>query len=289
MLARFIFALVIATTFCLCAPHQAAAQCHDDDDDGFTNCDGDCDDADAAVFPGATEVCNGIDDDCDGAPDDGLVTADWYPDADGDGYGRASATATTSCAVVADHVLDSTDCDDTDAGIHPGAVEACDWQDNDCDGTVDPEGSANCVQYLADADRDGFGVDLDSMCLCLPTGVYDVGVGGDCDDDDALIHPGALEVCNGHDDDCNPQTNEYGDADADGFSICFGDCDDADPGVNPAAEEVCNSLDDDCSATTDEVGDVDGDGYSICEGDCDDDDATAFPGAVEACDGADND
>ena len=105
----------------------SVVQCDvDADGDGFTPCDGDCNDADPNVFPGAAEACNGVDDNCDGATDEGF-------DEDGDGV--------TSCGG---------DCDDGDPTVFPGAAEACgDGIDNDCNGLVDgadPACSAGPVQ-----------------------------------------------------------------------------------------------------------------------------------------------
>lgn len=143
---------------------------------GFVGNDDDCDDTDAAVHPGAEEVCNGIDDDCDGEVDEGLTFDD-----DGDGF-----TSTDSCEGSKD------DCDDTDPAVHPGAAEACNGVDDDCDGDVD-EG------LTSDDDGDGF----TSVGSCE-------GSADDCDDDDPAVHPGATEACNGVDDDCDGSTDEGG-------------------------------------------------------------------------------
>ncbi|MSQ02169.1 MAG: hypothetical protein EXR71_09805 [Myxococcales bacterium] len=103
---------------------------------------GDCDDADSTVHPGATEVCNTIDDDCDTATDDAdtgldLTTASgWHEDLDLDGYG-AAAVATTSCDAPAGTLADDEDCNDADADINPGVRESCNDLDDDCDGAVD--------------------------------------------------------------------------------------------------------------------------------------------------------
>jgi hypothetical protein len=109
---------------------------------GAVTNDTDCDDAESAVNPSATEVCNGVDDDCDTFVDDDDPSVDlstggtWYADTDGDGFGDATATV-SACLQPSGAVSDDADCDDSDGGIHPDAVEVCDTVDNDCDGSTD--------------------------------------------------------------------------------------------------------------------------------------------------------
>jgi hypothetical protein len=95
----------------------------------------DCNDSSASVRPGATETCNSVDDDCDGSVDEG-VTSTYYRDADSDGYGVATTT-TTACSAPTGYVSNSTDCNDSSASVHPGATEANNSIDDDCDGTID--------------------------------------------------------------------------------------------------------------------------------------------------------
>jgi N-acetylneuraminic acid mutarotase len=113
--------------------------------------------------------------------------------------------------------------------------------------------------------------------------------GGDCNDRNAAIHPGATEICNGIDDDCDGiRDNGFPDADGDGWAACGGDCNDGNPAVNPAALEVCNGLDDNCNGAIDEGFDLDGDGFTLCAGDCNDVNPLVHPGAVEVCNGIDD-
>ena len=102
----------------------------DEDGDGFGS-DIDCNDNNANIFPGATEICDGADNDCDGDIDE-FVVPTWYLDFDRDGFGGTSFTY-ESCDPLDGYVATFSDCDDTDADIHPDAEEVCDEIDNDCD------------------------------------------------------------------------------------------------------------------------------------------------------------
>jgi hypothetical protein len=102
---------------------------------GYSDSDSDCDDSDASVNPGASETCNGIDDDCNTLIDDGVLTT-YFEDADGDGFGNPGSTQ-DACAPPTGFVADNADCDDADSAIYPGAVEICDGVDNDCNSMID--------------------------------------------------------------------------------------------------------------------------------------------------------
>jgi len=237
------------------------------DGDGVSAAE-DCDDGDASVAPGAPEVCDGVDNDCDGSVDEEVGTV-FYADVDGDGFGDASAP-TTACEPPEGYVPENTDCDDRDADTYPGAPERCDEGDNDCDAEVDEE--VTTVWY-PDGDGDGFGA-TDSPyegCDAPPGFVAD---GTDCDDSDATAHPDAEETCDERDDDCDGEIDEdvqevfYQDQDGDGWGVvevateacappagwarAVGDCDDLDSGVSPAAAELCDSIDNDCDGDIDE-------------------------------------
>ncbi len=255
----------------------------DADGDGFSAED-DCNDDDGAVNPGATETCNGIDDDCDDEVDEGVEAGTWYADTDGDGFGDPGVSE-VACEAPAGFVADATDCDDDDASAAPGRTEVCDGVDNDCDGDVDDADAdvdpATLTDWWPDLDGDGYGAGAAVAQCSAPSGHVDNG--DDCDDDAPGVSPGADEVCNQLDDDCDALVDDdddsldtstagtfFADDDGDGFGddsdvvvACFapsgvaaigGDCDDTDAAVNPDATEICgNSTDDDCSGDVDET------------------------------------
>jgi hypothetical protein len=267
--------------------------------EGYAAASGDCDDAVAAVNPAATEQCNGVDDDCDGAVDeaDAADALTFYADVDGDGFGDPTST-TPGCAAPTGFVADATDCDDAVATTFPGADEYCNSVDDDCDGTVDEADALDVATWYADDDSDGYGDPSDTETACAaPSG--HVAAGTDCDDGNSAIHPGAAEVCNDEDDDCDGDIDDddasvtgtttwYADLDGDGFGdasntldaceapSAYGsdsdDCDDSDSAVNPDADEECDGIDNDCDGDIDDDDadlvdpatwylDDDGDGY----------------------------
>jgi hypothetical protein len=149
------------------------------------------------------------------------------------------------------------DCDDGDASVYPGATEACDGKDNDCDGSIPAD--------EADDDYDG-----SRVC------------DGDCDDTDERTRPDIAEQCDDKDNDCDGVIEDRLDEDGDGYSICDDDCDDDDPTRFFGNPEICDLVDNDCSGFVDDI-DNDGDGYSPCAagGDCDDADDDAYPVIVD--------
>jgi hypothetical protein len=263
---------------------------------GTSTSNTDCDDNNAAVNPGATEVCNSIDDDCDGSTDEGLVFADYYADLDNDTYG--GALLGNFCAAPVGSVTVGGDCDDNNAAVNPGATEVCNSIDDDCDGSTD-EGVLNT--YYADADNDTYGAGAAILACTQPVGTSTSNT--DCDDNNAAVNPGATEVCNSIDDDCDGSTDEglvfadyYADADNDTYggallgNFCAapvgsvavgGDCNDNNAAINPGATEVCNTIDDDCDGTAD-----DGLTFVTYYADADNDTYGNAASSVSTCDGA---
>ncbi len=258
----------------------------DSDGDGYDatgSCGGsDCDDTDPAVNPGASEECDGIDNDCDGTvdEDDAIDVLTWYRDSDVDGYGDASVTD-LDCTQPSGYVADNTDCDDSVASTYPGADEYCNGVDDDCDGTVDEDAAVDAATWYRDSDSDGYGDAATTDLDCSQPSGY-VTDNTDCDDTVATTYPGADEYCNGVDDDCDGAVDEdsavdavtwYRDADSDsygdpsvtdlecsqpsGYVADNTDCDDTVATTYPGADEYCNGVDDDCDGDVDEDDAVD--------------------------------
>ncbi len=212
------------------------------------------------------------DDDTGSDDDDSAGLQTWYRDGDSDGWGDPLSTAET-VETPQGFVENDGDCDDTDPAVHPDAEEVCNDRDDDCDELVDEE--LPTETWFVDGDGDGFGLDSSAVEACQQPPEH-VDAGGDCNDVDAAVHPGAEELCNDRDDDCDgvadadhPDASSWHpDADGDGFgdaaitvSACdepddhlvdASDCDDGDAGVYPGAAEVCDDgIDQDCDGIID--------------------------------------
>ncbi len=157
----------------------------------------DCDDGDPAVNPEGVELCNGVDDDCDGVTDGG---GKWYRDADGDGFGYLGIW-TDYCDGESGYVRTTTDCDDADASVNPDASDlTCDGVDNDCNRTIDNG------PWYADADGDSYGDPDAALVVCTPASVLNAR---DCDDTDANRRPDREETADGTDEDCDLRVDEH--------------------------------------------------------------------------------
>lgn len=116
---------------------EISSACCNEDEEGERYCGTDCDDDDPRRFAGHPEICDDIDNDCDGEVDNNTREVLWYPDADGDQYGEVDSDGTLSCVPIEGASLRDTDCDDTRASVHPAAGETCNGRDDDCDGEID--------------------------------------------------------------------------------------------------------------------------------------------------------
>lgn len=195
----------------VCVEAESLCDTCDADNDGHDaiGCDGDdCDDASSSVHPDAPEICDTINNDCDGMIDEG-VSLRCYVDGDDDGYALAEALRVEVCQCPS-HTTDrppsdASDCDDTLADVSPESPEICaNTRDDDCDGTVDEAGN----DWYRDCDGDGFGTGT-AVRACAspgtPGGCPDGGhvlLDGDCDDDAATVFPDAPEICDARVNDC---------------------------------------------------------------------------------------
>ncbi|MBK6483908.1 MAG: T9SS type A sorting domain-containing protein [Chitinophagaceae bacterium] len=305
---------------------------------GFSNNNTDCNDASALVNPAATESCNGIDDNCNGTADDGLIFITYYADLDNDGFGNVADLGNSLCNDPGfGFSTNNTDCNDGNITINPAATESCNGIDDNCNGTADD--GLIFITYYADLDNDSYG-DLSDIgnSLCNNPGVGFSIINTDCNDENFAINPAAFESCNGIDDNCNGTADDglifityYADLDNDsfgdlsdignslcndpgvGFSINNTDCNDGNPLINIAAIESCNGIDDNCNGTADDgliftayytdldndsFGDLSDIGNSLCNdpgfgfstnnADCNDGNIAINPTAIESCNGIDD-
>ena len=314
--------------------------CVDNDEDGYDAISGscsigiDCNDANANVNPSATEVCDGLDNNCDGEIDEEdicvstcvsdtdckadqfceytgcsgeggtcvnvpeLCTQEYMPVCGCNGATHSNDCYRQSTLVSKDYdgecnkcetdedadgylpigCSDGLDCDDTTADINPGATEVCDSVDNDCDSQIDEGDVCSATDYYCDGDSDDFiSSTITDSCSgpdCVPIECTETQ-GDDCNDADADINPGATEICDGVDNNCDRSVDEgvkntyYEDSDSDDYGnnavttqACSApagyvndntDCDDVDSAINPGEAETCNdNIDNNCNGNIDE-------------------------------------
>ena len=297
--------------------------------EGYVDNDDDCDDGDEFISPDATDVCDTIDNDCDGIVDNGSgpEAGLWYADRDGDTWGDGTDVV-YDCFAVAGRVNRAGDCDDQAGSVNPGASETCNGVDDNCNTSID-EGVL--LNFYRDADLDGRGDPADTRTACeAPVGY--VSSSADCNDEEPQAWTGRAELCDGVDNNCDGQTDEnagttyYADGDGDtwgnpgdsrvacaqpvGFVTRAGDCNDEEPQAWTGRAELCDGIDNNCDGQTDEnagttyYADVDGDtwgnpadsrvactqppGFILRAGDCNDAEPQAWTGRAELCDGVDN-
>ncbi len=251
----------------------------DQDQDGFFSYE-DCDDNNAAIHPEAAELCDGIDNNCNGLTDDNITIYAYFPDTDGDGFGDLAGQLDTCLAEIPlGYVMNGLDCNDTNVSMYPGAEEQCDGIDNDCNNLIDD--AIALYTYYPDADGDFFGDFLSTpLDTCLNTAPAGYVINNmDCDDNNAASNPEAVEICDGIDNNCNgladdgiDQFTYFLDADGDGFGDPMAvpldtcliaapdgfvvnnlDCNDNAASANPDASEVIDGIDNDCNGLVDDV------------------------------------
>lgn len=223
----------------------------------------DCNDANALIKPGATELCNLVDDNCNGQINEGLIFVNYYIDTDLDGYG--AGTPTSSCTpLFGNYVTNNLDCNNNNASIRPNAVEICNSIDDNCNNLIDD--GLTFLNYYVDTDNDGFGAGT-AINSCSNPGSGYVTNNSDCNNNNVAIRPTASEICNNIDDNCNNSIDEgliflnyYLDLDHDGYYLSvingcvspgssyttngsiLGDCNDNNFNINSGATEICGNL-----------------------------------------------
>jgi hypothetical protein len=223
-----------------------------------------------AIFITACTTDEGGDD----GPGDCTAPQVFYPDDDGDGFG-ATAGGKEHCEAPAGFVAKGGDCADNNAAIHPEGKEICDAVDNDCDSMIDDADTSVDMTTLGtfyrDSDGDTYGDAMMTKKACAKPAGY-AASSSDCNDTMANINPGAPEVCDFIDNNCNAKIDL------------------ADPGIDMSTTlSVYRDADNDTfGAGTAMVACSVPSGWVLAAGDCNDGDSASYPGGTEICDGADN-
>lgn len=186
-----------------CADSDCTAACDADGDGVNALAAGglDCDDANAAIYPRADEICDALDNDCDGLVDvdDPSLLAEGalvrFLDGDADGFGGAEALL---CAEASGWLEAGGDCDDAVASVNPAATEVCNGLDDDCANGADDADpnvdSASQLPFWIDGDNDGYGDPSMPVLACFDSNAI-ADSPDDCDDTDRRIHPAGNDVC----------------------------------------------------------------------------------------------
>ena len=272
----------------------------------------DCNDAESEINPDATEMCDGVDNNCDDEIDESTAAdaSTWYHDVDGDGFGDVTDSQ-PACTQPANFVADDTDCNDNSDVANPEVTEVCDEIDNDCDAEIDESSASDATTWYHDVDGDGFGDETDSQVACTQPSDY-VADDTDCNDDSDDINTSASELCDDIDNNCDGNTDEdfdVGDSCSSGVGACAatgtlecnsdGTATECNAATTESSDELCgDEIDNDCDGETDEgfetAGDACSTGVGACEATgvftCTDDglslecDAVASDAVDEVCD-----
>ncbi|MGM0597072.1 MAG: SBBP repeat-containing protein [Myxococcota bacterium] len=256
----------------------------DNDNDGFGDADAqvlsscatpvgyvldntDCDDGNQQVHPEAEEVCNGIDDNCDGVIDsDAVDQSTWYLDSDEDGYGDPSDSV-EACSQPAGYVDNDSDCDPSDPA-HWSDCSSCTDEDGDnygsgcdlgpdCDDSMATGSSCHnsCLTWYLDNDGDGHGDPTTDTVACTAPNNH-VASNDDCDDS-TQTGAGCHNTCSVFYEDSDGDS--YGDPASSiercsvpsGYTADNTDCDPDNGDIHPDALEICDGIDNNCDSTVD--------------------------------------